>query len=170
MQDGNINEAKKYISSLTTIFKSQKSTEYNDNYMLGALLTEKCRKAEELKTEIIKDIHVDRKLNIDNKDWCIILGNALDNAIEALEKVEISKRLLEIIIKNINNILSIKIKNKMIGDLITDGALYKTTKADKHVHGLGLKNINNCIKKYSGEMKIDIDHDEFTLVIVLLNV
>ena len=170
LQDGNINEARKYIQSLSTIFRSQSIVEYEENYILGALLNEKMRKAEELNTKIIKKVDVHRKINIENIDWCILFGNALDNALEALEKVNEKERKLSIIVKNYNDVLSVKITNSLNEKLIKEGNSFKTTKRDAYLHGLGLSNIKKCIDKYKGEMRITTNEHEFILVFILFGI
>lgn len=170
LQDGNIDEARKYIQSLSTIFRSQSKVEYEENYILGALLNEKLRKAKELNTVINKKIDVHRRLNIKNMDWCTLFGNALDNAIEALEKVNEKERKLSIIVKNSNDILSVKITNSLNEKLIKEGDSFKTAKPDAYLHGLGLSNIKECVDKYKGEMRITVNKNEFTLVFILFGV
>lgn len=170
LQEGSIEEAKQYINSLSTIFQSQRKMDYEDNYILSALLNEKISKAQTMNVNITQKISIHRKLNIENRDWCTIFGNALDNALEALEKVEESKRNLEILITNHNNILSVKISNSMIGELKPQGKSFQTTKSDQYLHGLGLNNMRKAIEKYHGDMKIDIIQKQFVLTFILFDI
>ena len=170
LQDGNIDEARKYISSLAVIFRSQSRVEYGENYILGALLNEKIGKAEGMNTDVTKKIDIKRKLNIENTDWCTLLGNALDNALEALEKVEEKERTLQVFMKNDKDMLSVRITNSINETLIPEGESFRTTKKDASHHGLGLNNIRKCVKKYGGEMRLETDEHTFTLNFILFGI
>lgn len=170
LEANELEEAQKYIHSMIDVFHSQSIQDCNENYMLGALLTEKMKEAYKYQISIIKHIELYRKLHIENQDWCIIMGNALDNALEALRNVDKEKRILKISLKNVKDMLIIRIENERTGLLLPDGLLFKTTKGDEHFHGIGLKNIKKCIENYQGDLKIETTDTTFVLTIILLNV
>jgi len=100
-------------------------------------------------------------------DISIILGNALDNAIEASEKLEQQSRCIDLKIYSEMDHLVIKVQNNIrVGSV---GASLSTTKKDIENHGYGIGNIEFVVNKYDGIMKIDILEDKFSLKIALPN-
>lgn len=166
-----IEEAQKYVDQLTSVFKSKKELFHEKNYVLNMLLNDKMEKARQLGVEVKAEVKISRTLKIDNIDWCILFGNALDNALEALSKVPQEQRRLEISVKNTEEMLCAKIHNSMCGAIIYDeNNVPETSKKDKYGHGIGLKNMQNCVKKYHGEMKIMVEKNTFCLMFILCQV
>jgi len=109
----------------------------------------------------------DRFGNLDG-DLCIILGNAIDNAIEAVQKVHIEQR--EIIIKmNVSeDVLFISIKNKYNGEIRkNEEDVIITSKQNSVHHGYGLQSIEKIVKKNNGNFVINYDGEYFKLSIFL---
>jgi sensor histidine kinase YesM len=112
-------------------------------------------------------IFIPMKLLIKEKDLCIILSNALDNAIEAARLCEAEKT-VDISIASRKNALSIVIKNSYFNEMKKDalGNIF-TTKVDASNHGLGLSSIRKAVNKYDGEIVIELDNNIFCLMILL---
>lgn len=103
------------------------------------------------------EISVPNELNITDFDINIILGNLLDNSINALEN-SIEKKLY-IKIKYEAGVLYIVIKNNFTEK--------KQRNYDKSEHGLGLHSIENTINKYSGIAKYSQKKNVFTASLML---
>ena len=102
-------------------------------------------------------------------DLYSLFGNAIDNAIEAVSKIpDEKKRTINLIVKNINNFVSIVIENYYEGDVHFDSDhLPVTTKTiNKESHGFGIKSIQNIVNKYDGVLNIEPKKDIFTLSIL----
>ena len=114
-------------------------------------------------------------LIIHSYDIGVILGNALDNAIEACKKVKIREQEAEIFIRlysfSKRNMFFIRVENSFDGEVICrqGSELPLTTKADKKVHGIGLTNIKNTAEKYHGGVDWEADDNIFTLTVMLEN-
>ncbi len=96
-------------------------------------------------------------------DIVTIMGNLLDNAIEAQHDL-IEKRYIKLYTEDIEGRTIIEIRNRCNRDKLTikDGE-FISTKKDKDHHGIGLGNVREVIKKYNGEYKIDIQENEFVV-------
>lgn len=86
-------------------------------------------------------------------DINVILGNLLENAIEAARQTEEKK--LSVAIREEKGVLRIHIENSYSGILRQEGTKLLTTKKDSDLHGLGLGNVESIVRKYHGEMKIE---------------
>lgn len=87
-------------------------------------------------------------------DFTIILGNLLDNALEAVTKLPPQKRIIRFYLNFQSDYLIIQMRNiynPTVSD-IRDGKAY-TTKVDKDLHGIGLKRIKNAAAKYNGSFE-----------------
>lgn len=141
-----------------------------DNDVLDLILTEKSLLCE--KNSIHLDCMVDGKQLdfISQSDLYSLFGNALDNAVEAVSKVEdIEKRVIGIYSNRQNNLISIHIENYFNGEVKFLDDKPVTSKEDSNYHGFGIKSMEMIAEKYGGYLNIRIDGDKFFLNIILIN-
>ena len=106
-------------------------------------------------------------------DMGIILNNGLDNAIEACmrmrEKQPDSEAYIAIRSFKAKNMYFIEIENSFDGAVLfhKDSGLPISTKKDKEVHGIGLKNIRKCAVKYGGGLDCIVKGNKFTLSVMV---
>lgn len=99
-------------------------------------------------------------LNIPPEELIIIIANVLDNAIEACEKVSIKKIIrVKLVIENDIFIISVINPTKDLVK-ITNNKI-KTTKKDPTIHGLGLQNVDLCLRRCNGDYEISCNKQEF---------
>lgn len=132
---------------------------------ISALLNRKYTLAN--KHNINCSINVDNidNLNIDDVDLCIVLGNLLDNAIEANLKIDECHRNISLDINTRNQYLII---NSVNSTIYGNTSLF-STKDNKDMHGIGLKNVQQIVDKYYGVIEIDAIKDYFNVSIILYN-
>lgn len=135
------------------------------NKTISALINYKSLLIEQYDIELKQFINVPESIHINDVDISIILGNALDNAIEACKKCD--KRLIDIYINYKNEHLKIEISNTKSGSSIYKDNKIQTTKKDKKNHGFGLENIARAVKKYDGYFNIKDKDDLFILEIFI---
>lgn len=169
LNSGKIEDAKNYIQSISNVINQKSSVLNTRNYVFDALVSEKIRSAKEMNITINTSIAVEPNLNITPVDWCILFGNALDNAIEACEQVDEGK-VIDLLVKNKNDFLITEIRNPFNSPRIRDGKLFRTLKEDSDNHGKGLKNIEEVVGKYDGSMEIKCDDNEFVLTFMLCDI
>lgn len=105
---------------------------------------------------------------IETIDLYAILGNALDNAIEAVEKFEESeKRQIDVMIYRQKNFLVMNFINPIPEKLRFKDEFPVTTKGDKNYHGFGLRSIQHFVKKYDGVLNIGEEDGCFSLKIMI---
>lgn len=93
---------------------------------------------------------------IDTVDLYTILGNAIDNAIEAAVKLEErEKRQIDLMIYRRKKLLTIQIINPLEAPLVYEEGVPVTTKKDREYHGFGLKSIKHTLKRYDGALNIE---------------
>lgn len=99
-------------------------------------------------------------------DLYTMLGNALDNAIEAEEKEEEGKRYVYIHIQRAQNMVSVTIENFCSRSLTLENGMPVTDKPDRHNHGYGLKSIKRISEKYDGHCKWILEDSCFRLALL----
>lgn len=101
-------------------------------------------------------------------DLYALLGNAMDNAIEAVEKFqEIEKRQIDVIIYRQQNFLVMNFINPIPESLVYEEEFPVTTKGDKKTHGFGLRSMQYIVKKYDGFLNISEEDGCFSLKILM---
>lgn len=122
-----------------------------------------------LSNEVPMDIKINlpRKLHIDNFDLTIILGNLLDNSIEALKSCK--NKYLSIRMNYNKGVFIIDIKNSYTGNIKINGDILDTTKLDKKNHGIGLQSVQNTLKHYDGKISYTYNDDIFQVKVMLFD-
>lgn len=101
-------------------------------------------------------------------DICNIFGNALENAIESVMRIEDQeKRLIHVTVSQVNDFVMIRIENYYEGDLKLDGEEYISTKGDPLFHGYGIKSIKYTVQRYDGAVYIHTDNNWFDIKIAI---
>lgn len=171
LSKGKISEARCYLERISKVVQEGAPLLHTDNYVADALLTEKIRLAESKEIAVEQQIHIAPELSIDGFDWCILLGNAMDNAIEACERLpEGSKRKILIKAKTYKSILNISIGNTALPPAPKGNNLYITNKGDAGNHGIGLTNMQEVVEKYDGVMQTVYDNGWFQLTLMLCEI
>ena len=101
-------------------------------------------------------------------DLCSVFGNALDNAIESVERLsDTEKRLIRLAVYVQNGLLMIRTDNYFETPLQKNGDEFETTKADKTSHGYGIKSIRYVAGKYGGSVSIGTEDGWFSLKVLI---
>jgi len=139
-----------------------------ENSVVDALVNYKYTIAKRFGIEFIVKLEIPMSLPFDNADMCIILGNALDNALEANIRADIEKRYVKLNMRMDMNNLAVIIENSFDGH-ISKNKIGKilTVKSNKIDHGLGLDSIQKAVNKYHGFMKTSYTKSVFVLEILL---
>lgn len=136
------------------------------NTILDGLMNHKLKIMMATGATIDTKMQIPENIDINSFDLVVVIGNLLDNAIEALSKQE--KGNFEIEISYRQGILLINAKNTFKGEIIKRGeTLISTKKNATEAHGIGLSNVRRVIDKYDGEMMINTDNQFFSVHIVM---
>lgn len=134
------------------------------NGILGDRISTAVKQGIKFDVYFSKTISMDR---IDDLDKIAMIGNLLDNAIEAAAKCK-GDRNIEFEISHGNEgYLVIKIRNTYQEAPKLSGNVFVTNKQDKYNHGIGIKIVKELAEKYSGELKTRIEGNEFIVTLYL---
>ena len=156
------------LGELENVINIYDSTIKTGNEALDLILSEKsliCQK-KDIKLTCLADCS---KLSFISKtDLYSLFGNMIDNAMEAVSKIQdVDRRHINLVVKNVNSFVSISIDNYYEGNIVLlENGLPKTTKEDKDYHGYGMKSIQLIVNKYDGDLNISLDNNVFSLFIM----
>lgn len=171
-------ELKKYLAELSGDLEKSESLFKTGNTVADTLLNIKYHEGKRYTSELqidAKGLMFPKDLKIFSYDIGAILGNALDNAIEACVKLKSNEPGAEIFIRlysmQKSGIFILGIENSFDGKLKlrSDEELPLTDKADKNAHGMGLFNIKSTAEKYGGTMDFQIRDRVFILSVMMKN-
>jgi hypothetical protein len=148
---------------------TQSSSRIETGYsLIDAILSRKQKVSQDRQIQLNVEHHLNGMQRISDIDLSVILGNALDNAIEATEQIEeIDRRVISLTLQSDKGLLIIKLRNPITGQLAKENGQYISTKADHIHHGFGITSIRLLVEKYQGLMQIDTKESEFSLTVIL---
>lgn len=167
-----LNGIKTYVETIECSYDKYKDGGYvydSGNMILDSILNNKSSVCKEKNIDLTVDIDFSQSDFMDMVDICIIFSNIIDNAIEACDKIKDDKIRKEIVIKSryIDTFCVVSIENSKINELIETQGAIKTSKKDSFIHGIGLKNVENTVKKYFGEIIVRHTEKRFSLKIMI---
>lgn len=167
IENNQVEKAKKYIQDTCNVLENDSINGLSGNSIIDTLLLVKKQIADSKSIKMDIALELSRTINIDAVDFSVLLGNAIDNAIEATEKTTKYDKVVDvnIITKNANIVMIVK--NPV--DKIVDTNNLITTKSKNQYHGFGLLQMKNLAQKYNGEILLDCSETEFKTTIYLNN-
>jgi len=138
------------------------------NNVIDTLINFKYSYAKKMGIDFKIKSFIPEDIPIQQSDLSIILGNSLDNAIEATKKCEEHKRIIQIYMGIKKGAFVLVIINPYNHTLKWDdrGNL-KTTKAENARHGYGVSFIRKTVEKYQGAVNVDTENGVFSLTVIL---
>lgn len=136
----------KDLTTVDTVIKT-------GNVMLDAILNSKLSLIKSKDIAVNAKAVVPAELAISDVDLCVIIGNLLDNAMEACEKQEeTSERFIRVFIGVMKRQLYISVMNSVDGMVVKDGKNYISSKTSGS-HGFGLMRVDRIAEKNGGYVK-----------------
>lgn len=142
-----IDESIEYLNELEKDLDDIHQIVETGNINIDAILNSKLSLAMTHDIDVNVKVSIPTNLPINNIDCCVLLGNLIDNAIEACEKVKDNKY-IRLYIGLYKKQLYISITNATNEIVRKFDEEYITTKRGNHGHGL--KRINKVVEKYNG--------------------
>lgn len=160
-------EAVEYINQALDMVDRSYKRFNTGNLVIDALMSNAANAAEEERVKFKSDIRISgSKINIERYDLSVVLGNLLDNAVEACRKITASgERFVETTIVTTENALIIKVVNSALQKDSVDYGY--TDKKDKRKHGYGLQNIRGVADQYGGTFHFEYRDSLFEASVIL---
>lgn len=162
IESGKTEKAEDYVKQILGTPALRGSRQLCDNGAANAVLAAKAEEITRLGLEGDFQVSLPEALPIADMDLCALLGNALDNAMEAAVKAQDKK--ISLRCRADKGMLMLKVTNALAGD---ERENFATTKADKKHHGFGLAGMREIAKRYGGTLEAATDGGSFVLLVCL---
>lgn len=159
IQQGNDQEAVKYIDEMSESMNLQNEYIHTGNSDIDCLVNYKLAVAENMNVEYTIKVKLPEELNVKTFDLTVILGNLIDNALNALENAD--KKILKLFINYAKGMIVIQIENTF-GEQKLD---FKDSE-----HGLGLISVRTSLEKYHGTLENNVSDGIYTAKAILYNI
>ncbi|HEX2945736.1 MAG TPA: GHKL domain-containing protein [Clostridia bacterium] len=162
-----IEELKNYLDKLDTDLTAVDTMLKTGNVMVDAILNSKISLAKSKNISINAKATVPEQLKVSEIDLCVIIGNLLDNAMEAcLKQANETDRFIRVYIGKLKEQLYISVSNSVGGEIKKSGKTYISTK-DSATHGFGLMRVDRIAEKYGGYVNRQHEEGVFATEIML---
>lgn len=161
-QDGQ--EIKSSVQGLQEQISAYENYYHTGNEFLDIIIRDKARTAQEKGIEFSAMLSLEEGAFLDPLDISTIFGNALDNAIEASEKLPEGSRAIIAKAGRIRDMLVISVENNALPEIQPS---MKTTKRDESAHGFGIPNIRRAVERYGGQCSIGAREGRFLLKVMI---
>lgn len=163
------NEKKlEYLDQVEKEISAYEAQNKTGNEVLDTILTGKSQQchANHISFTCVADGHALDFLSV--MDMSAIFGNALDNAIESVMKIEKpDERLIHLSVSMQRQFVSIILRNRYKDEPVMHEGLPRTTKKEKALHGYGIKSIKSTVEKYGGAASVGTRDGWFELSILM---
>ena len=162
--DGDQGELEQYLDELADDLTQTDTSIQTGNVMADAVLNSKLSVAEQKSIQLNVKAHIPKGIEMTDVEMCSVLGNLLDNAIEACEKLPCDKRFLRVYIDKFKGQFYLSVQNSS-PSIQRDKGIFRTTKAG--THGFGLFRIDRIAKKYGGYVNRQYEEGVFATELLL---
>ncbi|NGZ77954.1 sensor histidine kinase [Saccharibacillus alkalitolerans] len=165
IERGRSEEAREHIKTTLSEIDNAYRRVNTGNLVVDALVTNALNVAGASGIRVDTELGLrEPELPIERYDLCVVLGNMLDNAVEASKLVRVAEdRHIRVQIRSSEAALFIRVRNRTereVDDL-------RSRKEDPDNHGFGLTNIERICDKYGGHMTIETDNRMFDNMVML---
>ena len=170
VQTGEKKEAEMLIQEMLNDGISNRTSEVSrsGNIVVDSLVNYKHDLAEKEGIMFEANVFIPVSLPFQSGHLAVILGNLLDNALEACRGVPEGQRYIKLDISYVKEMLQICIRNSYHATHRKDSSgRYLTTKKDPLDHGIGLSSVEQAVSCYHGEMTAEGTGNEFRVSVVM---
>ncbi|MBR5058092.1 MAG: GHKL domain-containing protein [Clostridiales bacterium] len=162
----NVDELNKYLSELETRQKQNVAFSDTGNLIIDSIINSKLQDAADKGIEVSVRTQLPNDLEANSDDMVVILGNLLDNAIEACERVA-GNKYVHFVMKYEMDCIFITIHNSFDGIVKNYDNGFRTRKEDSEHHGIGLRSVKKTIDEYNGSIDFSCEEKDFGVNVLL---
>lgn len=162
--DSDNGELEQYLDDLADDLTQADTSIKTGNVMADAVLNSKLSVASQKGIRLNVKAHIPNGVALTDVELCSILGNLLDNAMEACEKLPVDTRFIRVYIDKFKGQFYLSVQNSSPA-VQRDKGIFHTTKAG--THGFGLFRIDRIAKKYGGYVNRQYEEGVFATELLL---
>lgn len=161
-----LEDARQYLKQVSSRLESTGLYSQTGNMAVDSIVNYEFSRAKEKNITAKYQVEIPERMQIEDDDLVVILGNLLTNAIEAVEQMK-ENRWFDLRIIYRQGSLCIHIENPYEHALIMRKDRFMTVKKNKQYHGIGLESVRHVVRNYQGEVQISTENQVFSVEIFL---
>jgi len=139
-----------------------------ENESANALINQKAWEADQIDVAFLAEGAFYEDLLVSKLDLCSLLGNLLDNALEAARQAEAEDlRRVRLLIRRQGNLLILVVENGYQFEPVIENGNFATRKEDKDRHAIGMLSIRSVAEKYAGAVSTSYENHWFKATVML---
>lgn len=164
LEEGDLAQLREYLYTTKAFLHNVDWISYTENEAVNSILNYKLTPLRQAGAKLEIRVELSETFTFQVFDLNVILGNLLDNAVEASNRLLPEERLIQLKMKAEKGIIRINVGNRF------DGVIPKhhtTRKADPENHGIGLKSVGEIVRKYDGKLCTETKENWYEVFILL---
>ena len=167
LDQGDTGGAKEYLEQFTSSLPPGNGIRFCTDRALNAVLNSRFEKLKKLEADVRFNLDIDCIMEITSLEMCTIFSNAIDNAIESVEKIpDPGRRKVTLLARDKKGYFSLQITNSKTNQIQADNGKIMTDKKETG-HGYGIGNIREIAERYNGNVEISYTENEFVLFLYM---
>ena len=164
-QKGEYERQHEYLSSLNAAFAQTRAQTFCGHPLIDSLLDAKQLRMRDCSVDVRWNLHpVPESLEISDLDLCALVGNLLDNAIEACERLDAGEmREIQVSLRIVGSALLLRVVNSCRGAHALEQSMHSFSQKRNGPGGMGLKSMRRIVKNYGGELFFRPGEDDKTM-------
>ena len=150
---GKVKQLDEYIKAVAENLQETVPMNYTGNLGVDGVLNYMLQKAKEKGISVESRVIIPEDLEISVFDMNIILGNLLENAIEANDGVKEPR--IVFLMKYVNGALLLEISNTHANKIVIKNNIMISSKKNTEIHGYGIRNVKKVLAKYEHTLDFD---------------
>lgn len=164
-EDQDIEEIRSYLKELSPSYLAQEPKILCENHVANAILNHYDAMAAAGDIMLSVEAEIRRGQSIKDTDLAIILGNLVENAIEAALEQTQGEKIVEVKARTQGDQLVLMVKNTYDGFVKKDGEKFLSVKHEGE--GVGISSVRNVVEKYHGIMNVEYDEKTFCVYVMI---
>ena len=164
MENKEYEKVRTFLGVYEEELETQRRKHWSPISTLDFILNMKIRRIEGLGIKFTLKTNVD-SIKIDESDFVVLMGNLLDNAIEAAAKCPLENRAISLWLQEVNEMLLITMENTAPVEPEQKNGRFLTSKKNKKEHGWGVQSMRHIVEKYGGDIAFKYEKEWFQVEI-----
>lgn len=160
IENGMLDQAKGYIREVYSEIESSHITVFCENEVANLIFSAFAGRARDAGIPMTVRAEIPQTIAVSESDLCVLLSNALENALHACQKRKERglSGTIEVYVSEKNGKLFFEFTNSCDGNIAFDHGIPYT---DSPGHGLGVRSMCGIVKKYSGIYDFSVREGKF---------